>query len=126
MRNGLLDTWETNGFKKVDGGLEEPLVNVVVFRQNTEGLYAGVEWTNPPEAVRTALATHRLQNMRLEHVLTLMRHNKALYKALRVVLSEPNRWLFTCWTTRSFPSFGKAQHAIIVKHKLMTVVTQGH
>jgi 3-isopropylmalate dehydrogenase len=29
-----------------------------VFRQNTEGLYAGVEWTNPPEQVRAALATH--------------------------------------------------------------------
>src|SRR3954447_11403926 len=29
--------------KKVDGGFEEPSVNVVVFRQNTEGLYAGVE-----------------------------------------------------------------------------------
>jgi isocitrate dehydrogenase (NAD+) len=44
--------------KKANGGLEEPLVNVVVFRQNTEGLYAGVEWTNPPEQVRSALATH--------------------------------------------------------------------
>jgi len=44
--------------KKPGGGFEEPLVNVVVFRQNTEGLYAGVEWTNPPEPVRTALATH--------------------------------------------------------------------
>lgn len=44
--------------KKPDGGFEEPLVNVVVFRQNTEGLYAGVEWTNPPEQVRAALATH--------------------------------------------------------------------
>ncbi len=44
--------------QKVDGSFEEPLVNVVVFRQNTEGLYAGVEWTNPPEAVRIALATH--------------------------------------------------------------------
>ncbi len=44
--------------KKRSGGFEEPLVNVVVFRQNTEGLYAGVEWTNPPESVRTALATH--------------------------------------------------------------------
>lgn len=44
--------------KRVDGSFEEPLVNVVVFRQNTEGLYAGVEWTNPPEPVRTALATH--------------------------------------------------------------------
>ena len=44
--------------KRNDGGFEEPFVNVVVFRQNTEGLYAGVEWTNPPEHVRAALATH--------------------------------------------------------------------
>src|SRR5512146_1991623 len=44
--------------KKVDGLFEEPRVNVVVFRQNTEGLYCGVEWTNPPEAVRSAIATH--------------------------------------------------------------------
>lgn len=44
--------------KNRDGGFEEPLVNVVVFRQNTEGLYAGVEWSNPPEQVRAALATH--------------------------------------------------------------------
>jgi len=44
--------------KRVDGGCEEPFVNVIVFRQNTEGLYSGVEWTNPPEQVRAALATH--------------------------------------------------------------------
>lgn len=44
--------------KKPGGGFEEPLVNVVVFRQNTEGLYAGVEWTNPSDQVRAALATH--------------------------------------------------------------------
>src|SRR5580765_3117603 len=44
--------------KRPDGGFEEPLVNVVVFRQNTEGLYAGVEWTNPPDSVRAGLATH--------------------------------------------------------------------
>jgi 3-isopropylmalate dehydrogenase len=44
--------------KRTDGGFEEPVVNVVVFRQNTEGLYAGVEWTNPPEQVRNALSTH--------------------------------------------------------------------
>ena len=41
-----------------DGGVEEPLVDVVVFRQNTEGLYAGIEWTDPPEAVRAAFSTH--------------------------------------------------------------------
>ena len=44
--------------KKPGGGYEEPQVNVVVFRQNTEGLYAGVEWTNPAEQVRAAFATH--------------------------------------------------------------------
>jgi isocitrate dehydrogenase (NAD+) len=44
--------------KKVDGGFEEPQVNVVVFRQNTEGLYCGVEWTNPPAPVRAALESH--------------------------------------------------------------------
>jgi 3-isopropylmalate dehydrogenase len=44
--------------KKPNGGFEEPQVNVVVFRQNTEGLYAGVEWTNPPAQVREALSRH--------------------------------------------------------------------
>jgi isocitrate dehydrogenase (NAD+) len=39
-------------------GWEEPPVNVVVFRQNTEGLYCGVEWTNPPATVRQALESH--------------------------------------------------------------------
>jgi 3-isopropylmalate dehydrogenase len=39
-------------------GFEEPEVDVVVFRQNTEGLYGGVEWTNPPPEVRKALETH--------------------------------------------------------------------
>ena len=44
--------------KAARGGFEEPKVDVVVFRQNTEGLYAGVEWTNPPANVREALASH--------------------------------------------------------------------
>ena len=44
--------------RKPEGGWEEPAVDVAIFRQNTEGLYAGVEWTNPPEQVRRALETH--------------------------------------------------------------------
>ncbi len=40
------------------GGYEEPIINTVVFRQNTEGLYSGVEWTNPPKQLRDALETH--------------------------------------------------------------------
>ena len=44
--------------QKVDGGFEEPPVDVAIFRQNTEGLYCGLEWTDPPELVRTAFGTH--------------------------------------------------------------------
>jgi len=40
------------------GGFEEPPVDVVIFRQNTEGLYCGIQWTNPPIEVRRALASH--------------------------------------------------------------------
>lgn len=38
--------------------IEEPAVDVVIFRQNTEGLYGGVEWSNPPKQVHDALMTH--------------------------------------------------------------------
>ncbi len=38
--------------------IEEPEVDVVIFRQNTEGLYGGVEWSNPPDQVYDALMTH--------------------------------------------------------------------
>jgi len=41
------------------GQFEEPQVNAVIFRQNTEGLYAGVEWTSPPEPVRQAFGSHK-------------------------------------------------------------------
>ncbi|MFH1514495.1 MAG: isocitrate/isopropylmalate family dehydrogenase [bacterium] len=45
--------------RTADGGFEEPEVDVVIFRQNTEGLYCGVEWTNPPDNVRAAFETHK-------------------------------------------------------------------
>ncbi|MBU8891954.1 MAG: hypothetical protein KOO66_04195 [Bacteroidales bacterium] len=38
--------------------IEEPKVDAVIFRQNTEGLYGGVEWSNPPDTVYSALMTH--------------------------------------------------------------------
>ena len=38
--------------------IEEPEVDVAIFRQNTEGLYGGVEWSNPPSQVYDALMTH--------------------------------------------------------------------
>lgn len=48
-----------NFIRRKDGGFEEPKVDVVIFRQNTECLYCGVEWTNPPTEVRRALETHK-------------------------------------------------------------------
>jgi len=47
-----------NFIRRRGDGFEEPRVDVVIFRQNTEGLYCGVEWTNPPAQVRAALETH--------------------------------------------------------------------
>ncbi|MGD2070942.1 MAG: isocitrate/isopropylmalate family dehydrogenase [Gemmatimonadota bacterium] len=41
-----------------EGGVEEPVVDVAILRQNTEGLYGGVEWTDPPADVRRAFETH--------------------------------------------------------------------
>ncbi len=41
-----------------NGQIEEPEVDVMIFRQNTEGLYGGVEWTNPSDQVYDALMTH--------------------------------------------------------------------
>jgi len=38
--------------------IDEPLIDVVIYRQNTECLYSGVEWTNPPAQVYQALMTH--------------------------------------------------------------------
>ena len=38
--------------------IDEPVIDTMIFRQNTEGLYGGVEWTNPPDAVYDALMTH--------------------------------------------------------------------
>jgi len=47
-----------NFIRRRGDGFEEPTVDTVIFRQNTEGMYAGVEWTNPPAPVLSALASH--------------------------------------------------------------------
>ena len=51
-----------------DGQVEEPLIDVVIFRQNTEGLYGGVEWSDPPEQVYKALLTHPKFQSNFAHV----------------------------------------------------------
>ncbi len=47
-----------NFIRREGDGFAEPKVDAVIVRQNTEGLYGGVEWTNPPAEVRAALETH--------------------------------------------------------------------
>ena len=55
-------TYEGNPLNFIRRGkgntIEEPKVDVVIFRQNTEGLYGGVEWSNPPDKVYEAFMTH--------------------------------------------------------------------
>ncbi len=46
--------------------IEEPMIDTMIFRQNTEGLYGGVEWTNPPDQVYDALMTHPKFEMNFE------------------------------------------------------------
>ena len=47
-----------NFIRREGDGFVEPDIDTVVFRQNTEGLYCGVEWTRPPGEIRAALETH--------------------------------------------------------------------
>ncbi len=44
--------------RNAKGGVDEPVVDCMVFRQNTEGLYGGVEWTNPNDQVYDTFMTH--------------------------------------------------------------------
>lgn len=45
--------------RTADGSFEEPMINTMIFRQNTEGLYGGVEWSDAPDIVWNALMTHK-------------------------------------------------------------------
>jgi 3-isopropylmalate dehydrogenase len=38
--------------------IEEPVVDAMIFRQNTECLYGGVEWSNPNDQVYAAFMSH--------------------------------------------------------------------
>jgi 3-isopropylmalate dehydrogenase len=48
--------------------IEEPMIDAVIFRQNTEGLYGGVEWSDPPEDVYASLMTHPKFSKNFGHV----------------------------------------------------------
>jgi len=48
--------------------IEEPMVDVVIFRQNTEGLYGGVEWSNPEQKIYDMFMTHPKFKKNFGHV----------------------------------------------------------
>ncbi|NLJ82858.1 MAG: isocitrate/isopropylmalate dehydrogenase family protein [Bacteroidales bacterium] len=45
--------------RTADGNFSEPMIDTMVFRQNTEGLYGGIEWNNAPDQVWDAMMTHK-------------------------------------------------------------------
>lgn len=45
--------------RTASGSFEEPLIDTMIFRQNTEGLYGGVEWSNAPDIVWNAMMSHK-------------------------------------------------------------------
>ncbi len=58
-----------NFIRRAQGdNFDEPEIDAVIFRQNTEGLYGGVEWSDPPEQVYEALMTHPKFDKNFGHV----------------------------------------------------------
>lgn len=51
-----------------EGQIEEPAIDVVIFRQNTEGLYCGVEWSHPDGIVYEALNSHPNFKKNFSHI----------------------------------------------------------
>lgn len=49
----------TNFVRRTAEGLEEPPVDVTVIMQNTECMYAGVEWSGLPQDLRSAMDRHK-------------------------------------------------------------------
>jgi len=92
-------TWKGNPLNFIRRGrnntIEEPEVDVVIFRQNTEGLYGGVEWSDPPVQVYDALMTHPKFRKNFSHapkeeisVSTRIFTRKATERILRAAFSH--------------------------------------
>jgi 3-isopropylmalate dehydrogenase len=82
-----------------DNSIEEPKVDVVIFRQNTEGLYGGVEWTNPPDLVYQGLLSHPKFVQNFGHVpkeelsiSTRIFSRKATERILRASFNHARKW----------------------------------
>jgi isocitrate dehydrogenase (NAD+) len=91
--------------------IEEPEVDVVIFRQNTEGLYGGVEWTNPPDLVYQGLRSHPKFVQNFGHVpkeelsvSTRIFSRKATERILRASFNHARLWGYKSVTVCEKPN----------------------
>ena len=94
-----------------DNSIEEPKVDVVIFRQNTEGLYGGVEWTNPPDLVYQGLLSHPKFVQNFGHVpkeelsiSTRIFSRKATERILRASFNHAKKWGYKSVTVCEKPN----------------------
>ncbi len=91
--------------------VEEPEVDVAIFRQNTEGLYGGVEWSDPPAQVYDALMTHPKFNKNFGEVpkdeisvSTRIFTNKATERILRAAFEHAKKYGYKSVTVCEKPN----------------------
>ncbi|MFH1852652.1 MAG: isocitrate/isopropylmalate family dehydrogenase [Candidatus Neomarinimicrobiota bacterium] len=91
--------------------VEEPEVDVAIFRQNTEGLYGGVEWTDPPQQVHDALMTHPKFKKNFGMVpkneisiSTRIFTKNATYRILRAAFEHARKWGYKSVTVCEKPN----------------------
>jgi 3-isopropylmalate dehydrogenase len=91
--------------------IEEPEIDVVIFRQNTEGLYGGVEWTNPPDLVYQGLRSHPKFVQNFGHVpkeelsiSTRIFSRKATERILRASFNHARSWGYKSVTVCEKPN----------------------
>jgi isocitrate dehydrogenase (NAD+) len=94
-----------------DGSVEEPEIDVVIFRQNTEGLYSGVEWSNPDDKVYDALMSHpkfarNFSNVPKEDISVSTRifTRKATLRILRAAFSYADKYNYKSVTVCEKPN----------------------
>lgn len=94
-----------------DDEIQEPKIDAIIFRQNTEGLYGGVEWTNPPQLVYEALRSHPkfIQNFgdvpkNEISVSTRIFTKKATERILRAAFDHAKRYKYTSVTLCEKPN----------------------
>jgi len=91
--------------------IDEPQVDAVIFRQNTEGLYGGVEWSDPPGEVYSALRTHpkfaqNFKNVAREDlsVSTRIFTRQATERILRAAFEHARKWAYQSVTLCEKPN----------------------